>query len=119
MPIIQLIKKYKYIVIAFAAGIILLLLPRTSGGQARDAPLVTTVSMTALQNSGDSADAKLAAVLGKIDGARNLSVAVSDSGAIIVCGGLTPDLKLKLTLAASAYTGLSSEKIIILKGAEQ
>jgi hypothetical protein len=119
MPVIQLIKKYKYIVIALAAGIVLLLLPRTVGGQARDAPVVTSASMAGFQNAENSEEAKLTAALQQIEGVHNLSVAVSDNGAIIVCSGLTPDLKLKLTLATSVYTGLTSEKIIILKGAEQ
>jgi len=119
----EFIKKYKFIIIALAAGLILLLLPRTASGQARDAPDVETEysSPTTAQlynsASAQSDEEKLNKALSKIEGAENVTVVLSDKGAVIICSNLTPELKLRITQAVSVFTGFSSEKIIILKGA--
>ncbi|MDR2605752.1 MAG: hypothetical protein LBC38_00535 [Oscillospiraceae bacterium] len=117
--IFEVLKKYKYIVIALAAGIVLLLLPRTASGQARDAPVSPTTAQLygGSGGSGYSDEEKLSAILAKLDGAEGLAIVLSDRGAVVICRNLTPELKLRITQAVSVYTGLSSEKIIILKGA--
>jgi hypothetical protein len=119
-PIAELAKKYKYILIALAAGTVLLLLPRTASGQARDAPAATSAELsrlTAAGNANNGGEVRLAEVLSQIDGAGNVTVALSDTGAVIVCANISPSLRLGITGAVCAYTGLSSEKVIILKGA--
>jgi hypothetical protein len=100
--LLPLVVKYKYIVIALAAGLVILMLPsRSSTIMARDAPLTD--------------EAKLELILSELDGAGGVSVALSKNGVIVVCPNMTPDIRLKLTSAVSVYTGLSYEKIIILK----
>ncbi|MDR0818412.1 MAG: hypothetical protein LBN43_02415 [Oscillospiraceae bacterium] len=117
--ILRFIGKYKYILIALAVGAVLLLLPRTASGQARDAP--TSAALTGLNLNSESgvSEAKLTEVLSRLDGAGGITVALSKSGAVIVCPNVNPELRLGITQAVSAYTGLSSEKIIILKGASK
>jgi hypothetical protein len=115
----EIIKKYKFIIIALAAGIVLLLLPRTTSGQARDAPNAPTAAQLSagIGSSALSDEEKLTSALSKLDGAGEITVVLSGKGAVIICNNLTPELKLRITQAVSVYTGLSSEKIIILKGA--
>jgi len=104
--LVPLIAKYKYIAIALALGLVILLFSgRDPTIQARDAPLTD--------------EAKLEIVLSELDGAGNVSVALSKNGVIVVCPNATPDIRLKLTSAVSVYTGLSYEKIIILKKEQQ
>jgi hypothetical protein len=117
--VITFIIKYKYILIALAAGAALLLLPRTASGQARDAPTSAVLAGISVTSEGGISEAKLTETLSRLDGAGNVTVALSRSGAVIVCPNITPELRLGITQAVSAYTGLSSEKIIILKGASK
>jgi len=102
--VIELFKKYKYVLIVLGAGLVLLLTMRDSGVQARASPFAASDS-----------ESKLAATLSQISGAGEVSVALSDKGVIVVCESTAPDVKLKITQAVSVYTGLSSEKIVILK----
>ncbi|MDR2530167.1 MAG: hypothetical protein LBC65_01315 [Oscillospiraceae bacterium] len=118
--VVKFALKYKYVLIAIAAGTILLMLPRTTSGQARDAPLTNALTSAELAGYGklsdDSAsEVKLEELLSRLEGAGEVTIALSSSGAVVMCANVSPELKLSITQAVSAYTGLSSDRIIILK----
>ena len=153
-----LLLKYRYILLAAIAGLVLLYWPQSqqTKGQA-DAATVSDVSFSLVE-----LEQKLEQTLSRIEGAGRVSVVLSVSGeveqvlarntertdqqlssevvlvgrgsgseeavvvtrkypefrgALIVCeGGDDPQVKLKLTQAVSALTGLGAAKISVCKG---
>ncbi|MDR0937089.1 MAG: hypothetical protein LBM98_10450 [Oscillospiraceae bacterium] len=110
--------QYKYVLIVLAAGLLLLVLPKSEQhdktAPARDSPAVAEAAYNASPD-----EAKLSALLSQIDGAGSVRIALSDNGAVIICQSAASGVKLGLTNAVTAYTGLTSNKIIILKGETQ
>lgn len=98
------LSKYKYPVLVFLIGILLLFLP---GSQKSSEKTVAT-----------DEEKRFEYVLENSDGVGNASVLISDEGIVIVCDGAeNPQVKLSIINAAEVFTGFSSDKIEILKTA--
>jgi hypothetical protein len=98
------LEKFKYPLMILALGLVLLLLPGTSGekGGARDG------------------DLRLQEILAATKGVGDAKVLLSDKGVIVVCDGAdNPQTRLDILRAVGSYTGFGSDKITILKSAEQ
>ena len=101
--ILQKLSDYKYPLLVLLVGVLLMLLP---GG---------IRSPTA----GEEQDCAFAALVERIDGVGECSLALSDTGVVVVCEGAEePAVRLALLQAILAYTGFTSERIAILKLAE-
>lgn len=109
--------KYKYAIAVLLFGVLLMLLPTGSVREAGGAGASGTETRTSMQ-------AEMEAALAAFDGAGRLRLVLSMepgtqrcTGALVVCeGGGSAAVRLELTRALSALTGLSSEKIAIVKG---
>jgi len=107
--------KYKYVLIVALLGVALMLLPR--GEPSRKAE-------TAAPETRGSVQSEMEATLAAFDGVGRLRLMLTEdvaaqrwAGAVIVCeGGGSAAVRLQLTQAVSALTGLSSDKIAIVKG---
>ncbi len=94
------LKKYKFLILAAALGVVLLLLPSHS-------------SEAEPENSDEK---RLESLLEQTEGVGESSVLLSENGAVIVCEGAeNADVKLSILKAAGAFTGFSTDKIQILK----
>jgi len=118
----DLLEKNKYIWIMLVLGLCLLLLPRHSDRTSEIHSDQTALSAGIgddLPSSGiplDTESQRLAELLEKIDGVGNAAVLLSGEGAVVVCsGGNLPGARLSVTNAVSAYTGLGSDKITVMK----
>ena len=107
-----------------ALGLGLLLLPRTSKTTAAAAAEAAAPAVSAgvgdpLDASGiplDTEAERIAALLRGVRGVGRAEVLLSREGAVVVCTGAdSPQVQLDVTNAVSAYTGLGSDKIRILK----
>ena len=107
--------KYKYVIAVALLGVCLLLLPR---GEPRG-----TAESTAPETRG-SVQSEMEATLCAFDGVGRLRLMLTEdaatqrwAGAVVVCeGGGSATVRLQLTQAVSALTGLPSDKIAIVKG---
>ena len=111
----KIIGKNKYVLLVAALALVLLLLP--SGGSES---LVTTAGQgSALESSGipmDTESARLSAFLSRMEGVGEAEVLLSAEGAVVLCTGAeNTAVCLKVTNAVSAYTGLGSDKISVIK----
>ncbi len=162
--IIDLIKRYKYVLIVILAGVLLLLWP---SGKKESGAAKQTAGLTGAEEdfSVEALEARLGEVLSKVDGAGDVSVVLTVrsgmervlatdtsveqsegehsreettvvistgsgqeavlvaqhyptfQGALVVCrGGGDPEVRLLLTRAVSALTGLGSDRITVCKG---
>ena len=107
-----MLQKKSVLIVLLAAGLLLLLWPRSSG------------SGTAGKNEDVSTteEKQLCAVLSKIDGVGEVYALLSEepnrrgeyTGAVVVCSGArSPDIRLRVIQAVSAFTGLGSNRIIV------
>ena len=103
-------KEYRPVILILLLGVMLMLLPK-SGGNSR----------TSEADFSDREE-KLALVLSRIEGVGQCSVLLRDNGknekggAVVVCDGAErPQVCLAVKEAVSAYTGLGSNRIVILK----
>lgn len=104
----ELLKKlfgYRYMLLVLVLGMLLLLWPpsnkpgRTGGG-----------------GVSESGGAGIGEIVRLINGAGEAEVLVSENGAVVVCEGAgSAEVRLCITRAVSAYTGLSSDKIAVIK----
>lgn len=101
--ILQKLAGYKYPLLVLLLGVLLMLLP----GRIRSP-------------TDSAADAcSFAALIERIDGVGECSVALSEEGVVVVCHGAEePSVRFALLQAIRAYTGFTSERIAILKLAE-
>lgn len=98
--------KYKYILLLILCALVLLILPTGGGGDGSD-------------TSGSETETRLEFVLSDIEGAGRVRVLCSEMGAAVVCDGAdSPQVRLAVVEAVSAYTGLGSDKITVLTMAE-
>ena len=118
----KILTKNKYVWLVLALGLALLLLPGRGAQKEQENAMQPHSSAgvgDALPSSGiplDTESERLAALLGEIDGVGDASVLLSGSGAVVVCtGGDSPTARYLVTNAVSAYTGLGSDKITVLK----
>ena len=107
-----MLQKKSVLIVLLAAGLLLLLWPRSSGsGSAGKNEVVSTTE-----------EKRLCAVLSKIDGVGEVYALLSEepnrrgeyTGAVVVCSGArSPDIRLRVIQAVSAFTGLGSNRIIV------
>lgn len=108
--------RYKYAIAAVLMGAALLLLPSGGRQSARDAPEKEGVR--------NDVQGEMEALLSDFDGVGALRLMLSVepgtdrwAGAVIVCEGAgSAAVRLELTRAVNALTGLSSDRISIVKG---
>lgn len=108
----SMLQKKSVLIVLLAAGLLLLLWPRSSGsGSAGKNEDVSTTE-----------EKRLCAVLSKIDGVGEVYALLSEepnrrgeyTGAVVVCSGArSPDIRLRVIQAVSAFTGLGSNRIIV------
>ena len=106
-----MLQKKSVLIVLLAAGLLLLLWPRSSG------------SGTAGKNEDVSTteERRLCAVLSKIDGVGEVYALLSEepnrrgeyTGAVVCSGARSPDIRLRVIQAVSAFTGLGSNRIIV------
>ncbi|MCD8359005.1 MAG: hypothetical protein LUC06_07410 [Oscillospiraceae bacterium] len=120
--VMKALGKNKYVLLVLALGLLLLLLPRTAteDGTAEGAAVTfSTGEGNDLDTSGiplDTESVRLAALLSQIEGVGEATVLLSAAGAVVVCAGAeSPSVRLNVTNAVSAYTGLGSDKITVMK----
>ena len=108
--------KNKYVLLVAALGLLLIFLP---GGSDDNSSVTATGQGSELESSGipvDTESRRLAEFLSRIEGVGDCSVLLSANGAVVVCEGAEEArVKLCVTNAVSAYTGLSSDKISVIK----
>ena len=96
--------KFKYPLIVLVVGVLLMLLPTGK-----------THSPSASKNASDE-EARMEYVLSSVSGAGEVRSLLSESGAVIVCSGADDArVRLEITNAVCAYTGLTSDRVTILK----
>lgn len=96
--------KYKYPALILALGLALLLLP---GGAEKP-------------KGEEDRDALLQELLSRTEGVGSAQVLISDSGVVVVCRGAEdPKVRLDIIRAVGSYTGFGSDRITVLKMADQ
>ena len=102
----------KYVLLVLLAGLVLLLLPghgETAAESSADPLEATGVSL-------EEESAKLGALLAEMDGVGRAQVLLSKKGAVVVCDGAdSAVVRLEVTDAVMAYTGLGGDKISVMK----
>lgn len=94
---------YKYPLLVLLIGVLLMLLPGGIRSPTGDEPQ----------------DRDFASLIERIDGVGDCSLALSESGVVVVCEGAEDAAaRYALLQAIRAYTGFSSERIAILKMTE-
>ncbi len=112
--VIKLLTKNRYVLLTLCLGLVLLLLPRrsaaeTSGRAAGDPMAASGIPV-------DTECERIALLLSDIQGVGETAVLISGSGAVIVCAGANdPAVRLNVTNAVAAYTGLGCDKITVMK----
>lgn len=112
--------KNKYVLLVLCLGLLLLLLPRRGGGSLETAAAPAAQK----QSAGDPLAAsgiplgeegeRIAALLTSIRGVGEAEVLLSAGGCVVVCRGAdSPAVRLAVTSAVAAYTGLGSDKISV------
>ncbi|MBQ9647578.1 MAG: hypothetical protein IJV43_04355 [Oscillospiraceae bacterium] len=109
--------KYKYVIAVVLLGVLLMLLPSGSRREARNAAPAEAESRSTVQG-------EMEATLAAFDGAGRLRLMLTAdpvterwAGAVVVCeGGGSAAVRLQLTQAIGALTGLPSDKIAVVKG---
>lgn len=109
----------KYVLLVLSLGLLLLLLPRSSSGAAEAVQQTErTGTGDPLASSGiplDTECRRLAELLSAMRGVGEVRVLLSHSGAVVVCAGAEdPRVRLTVTEAVAAYTGLGSDQILVL-----
>ena len=114
--------KNKFVLLALCLGLLLLLLPRRS----ESASSVPATQIKSAASAGDPLGAsgiplaeecnRIAALLSDIRGVGRARVLLSSGGCVVVCQGAdSPGVRLNVTNAVAAYTGLGSDRIRIFK----
>ncbi len=115
--LIEKLGKNKYVLLVVLLGLVLLLLPegsdKTNVGEISDGdarPLESTG--VSLEREGR----KIAELLQEIKDVGSAEVLLSGEGAVVVCQGAdSAAVRLIVTNAVTAYTGLGSDKIWVMK----
>ena len=99
-----LLEQYKMPALVLVLGLVLMLLPGVSSGKTEE----------------QSPEHKLQLLLGQTEGVGESMVLISENGVIVVCAGAEdPWVRLDMIRAIVAYTGFGSDKITVLKMADQ
>ncbi|HBR08356.1 MAG TPA: hypothetical protein DD735_05595 [Clostridiales bacterium] len=105
---IEKLGKYKYLLLVLFVGLILILLPSRTSSDIIDASIS--------QSAATGEEARLEKVLGDICNVGEVSVLRSEEGVVVVCeGAASPQVRLDVLNAVMAYSGLSSDRITVLK----
>ena len=100
----ELAGRWKYALLAAVVGLALLLWP--AGGHAGGGA----------DGSADTEEARLEALLSRMEGVGRIRLLLSDSGAAVVCQGAdASSVRLAVTEAVRTYTGLGADRIVIFK----
>ena len=92
--------QYKAPLLILAVGLLLMLLPASSGKSA----------------SAQDEDCELSALLASASGVGEARVLISEHGVIVVCEGAdSAAVKMDIIRAVGSYTGFGSDKITILR----
>lgn len=107
--------KNKYVLLVLALGLVLILLPDSGGADTSSAG----GQGSELESSGipvDTESERIASFLSQLEGVGECRVLLSAEGAVIACQG-ADEARVKLCVinAVSAYTGLGSDKISVIK----
>lgn len=108
--------KNKYVLIVLALGLALLLLPggKSASGEAAAAGVGDDLAASGIPV--DTESQRIAAMLSQIEGVGDACVLLSAEGAVVVCRGCdSAKVRLDVTNAVMAYTGLGSDKITVMK----
>ncbi|MBR1457174.1 MAG: hypothetical protein IJ594_08480 [Oscillospiraceae bacterium] len=98
--LLDALRRIKYPLLMLALGLLLLLLPGRGSGDAPQA----------------DADQLLQQALASTEGVGEVCVLTSENGAVVVCQGAeNAKARLDVIRAVYAYTGLTSDKITVLK----
>lgn len=111
--------KNKYVLLVLCVGLGLLLLPQR-GGESSDspagAPAASGLPMAASGIPLDTECGRIAGLLSCIRGVGAAEVLLSAQGCVVVCEGAdSPAVRLDVTSAVTAYTGLGSDRISVMK----
>ena len=117
------LSRNKYVLLVLALGLLLLLLPRSAGRDTGTAPAAVSAAPAGvgdpLEASGiplDTESERLKALLEAIRGVGSAEVLLSRSGAAVVCAGAeSAAVRLAVTEAVAAYTGLGSDRIAVFQ----
>lgn len=118
------LQENKYVFLIAFLGLVLLLLPgKNTKESGTDYALTSSAPSSGkgdpLESSGiplDTESERLGDFLSDISGVGEVRVLLSREGAVIVCTGADDaGVQLKVTNAVSAYTGLGSDKIRVMK----
>lgn len=109
--------KYKYVIAVVLLGVLLMLLPSGSRRETRSAASAEPETRGTVQS-------EMEATLAAFDGVGRLRLMLATdpvterwAGAVAVCEGAgSAAVRLQLTQAISALTGLPSDRIAIMKG---
>lgn len=109
------LSKNKYVLLMIALALVLMLLPSGDGSGLAGA----SGQGSALQSSGipvDTESARIAQFLSCMEGVGEAQVLLSAEGAVVLCRGAEQSaVRLAVINAVSAYTGLGSDKITVIK----
>lgn len=108
------LSKNKYVLMVVGLALVLLLLP--SGGEQSS---LSSGQGSELESSGipmDTESRRISDFLSRMEGVGEAELLLSAEGAVVLCEGAENSaVRLSVTNAVSAYTGLGSDKITVLK----
>ena len=111
--------KNKYVLLVLCVGLGLLLLPRRTTEADRTDVTHTAATGMPMDASGiplDTECERVAALLRAVQGVGAAEVLLSSNGCVVVCEGAdAASVRLNVTNAVAAYTGLGSDKINVMK----
>lgn len=106
----------KYVILILVLGLLLLLLPDGKSGTDAETDEGVGDELAASGIPVDTESLRIAEMLSRIEGVGEACVLLSAEGAVVVCsGGDSARVRLDVTNAVMAYTGLGSDKISIMK----
>ena len=96
--------KFRLPLMILVLGLLLMLLP---GG-------------TREKNSPEKPDDRMQEILSTTEGVGDAKVLISDNGVVVVCSGAeNPQVRLDIIRAIGSYTGFGSDRITVLKLADE
>ncbi|MBQ2618559.1 MAG: hypothetical protein IJG08_03670 [Oscillospiraceae bacterium] len=110
------LRNSRYVLLVLALGLLLLLLPRSANSASAKAAAGAGDPLEASGIPLETECARLGELLEAIRGVGAARVLLSRSGAVVVCDGASDaQVRLDVTEAVSAYTGLGSDKIRVMQ----
>ena len=112
--LLQKLAANKYVLVVILLALVLLLLPE--GSKASQTPEQSADPLEATGVSLATESEKLETLLSQIQDVGRAQVLLSKNGAVVVCDGAElATVRLDVTNAVIAYTGLGSDKISVMK----